>query len=342
MKSSAYKAAGVDIDEATRALGRAKAFIKTTFNKNTATDIGSFGGVYRIDGAGGKMLVASTDGVGTKLKIAQQLNIHDTVGCDIVNHCVNDILVMGARPLFFLDYFGTGRLEGKVLVDVIKGLSQACRENKCVLIGGETAEMPGMYKPGDYDLVGTIIGEIEKGKIITGAKVKAGDIVIGLGSVGLHTNGFSLARRVFEGKKVSYKKYIKELGTTLGAALLKPHKSYLNSVYPLIRKYFSSVHGIAHLTGGGFYDNIPRVMPKNVDCLVERKNWPVLPIFRLIQKLGNVDSGEMHRVFNMGIGMVLIADANKEAVIRKSLADKGEKVYKIGKIIKGKGNVIVK
>jgi phosphoribosylformylglycinamidine cyclo-ligase len=341
MKSSLYKKSGVDIDAAAKALDRAKTFIKSTFNKNTATDFGSFGGVYRLEGAGNRLLVASTDGVGTKLKIAQQLNIHDTVGCDIVNHCVNDILVMGAKPLFFLDYFGTGRLQSNVLVDVIKGLSRACRENKCVLIGGETAEMPGMYKQGDYDLVGTIIGEINKGRIITGGKVKKGDVVLGLASVGLHTNGYSLARKIFESKNISYTRHVNELGTTLGAALLKPHKSYLNSVYSLIQKYFNHVHAIAHLTGGGFYDNIPRVMPKNTNCVIDKGSWRVLPIFKLIQRLGKVSDAEMHRVYNMGIGMVLIVDEKREAVIRQFLVNKGEKVYKIGKITNGKGNVII-
>lgn len=338
-KSNLYKKAGVDIDAATNALSRAKKFIKSTFNKNVATDIGSFGGVYRI--SKDKMLVSSTDGVGTKLHIAQEMNIHDTVGQDIVNHCVNDILVMGAKPLFFLDYFGTGKLEGRVLVDVIDGMAKACRENSCVLIGGETAEMPGTYKPGDYDLVGTIIGEINNNRIITGDKVKAGDVVLGLPSVGLHTNGYSLARRIFKDNKVSFRKYFKELKGPLYKAMLKPHKSYLKSVYPLLEKHFSSVHGIVHLTGGGYYDNIIRVLPDDAVCVVKRGTWPVLPVFSLIQKLGKVGWQEMHRVFNMGIGLVLIVDAKKAAVIKKFLAGKKEKVYEIGRIIKGKKSVIV-
>jgi phosphoribosylformylglycinamidine cyclo-ligase len=338
-KSDMYKKAGVDIDAAVSALKKAKTFIKSTFNKNVATDIGSFGGVYKI--SKDKMIVASADGVGTKLKIAQQLNLHKTVGQDIVNHCTNDILVMGARPLFFLDYFGTGKLEPDVLVDVIDGLSKACRENNCVLIGGETAEMPGIYKPGDYDLVGTIIGEINNNRIITGEKVRPGDIILGLGSVGLHTNGFSLARNVFESAKLPYTKKIKELKTTLGLALLKPHRSYLTSVFPAIEKYFASIHGIAHLTGGGFYDNINRVLPDNCDAVCLRGTWPVLPIFELIQNTGNVGWQEMHRVFNMGIGMTVIVDKTKAKQISAFLAKKGEKVYEIGQVVKGTGIVIV-
>jgi phosphoribosylformylglycinamidine cyclo-ligase len=338
-RSDLYKKAGVDIDAAAFALKKAKAFIKSTFNKNVATDIGTFGGVYKI--SRDKFLVASTDGVGTKLKIAQRLGIHTTVGEDIVNHCTNDILVMGARPLFFLDYFGTGKLDGGVLVKVIRGLSKACRENGCVLIGGETAEMPGIYKKGDYDLVGTIVGEINDGRIITGEKVKHGDIILGLSSVGLHTNGFSLARRVFDGAKMPYSSGIKELGTTLGAALLKPHRSYLNSVFPAIEKYYGYIHGIAHLTGGGFYDNINRVLPGNCDAVCLRGTWPVPPIFGLIQNTGNVGWQEMHRVFNMGIGMTLIVDKSRAKEIKNFTAKKGEKVFEIGQIIKGTGKVIV-
>jgi phosphoribosylformylglycinamidine cyclo-ligase len=338
-RSDLYKKAGVDIDAAAGALKRAKYFIKSTFNKNVAVDIGSFGGVYKI--SKDKFLVASTDGVGTKLKVAQQLGIHTTVGQDIVNHCTNDILVMGARPLFFLDYFGTGKLEGKTLVDVIKGLSKACRENGCVLIGGETAEMPGLYKKDDYDLVGTIIGEINNSRIITGEKVKHDDIILGLASVGLHTNGFSLARSVFETAKISYTKKIKELGTTLGAALLKPHRSYLNSVFPAVEKYFGFIHGMAHLTGGGFYDNINRVLPDNCDAVCLRGTWPVLPVFNLIQKTGNVGWQEMHRVFNMGIGLTMIVDKTRAKEIAAFVSKKGEKVFEIGQVIKGSGKVIV-
>ncbi|HDQ25513.1 MAG TPA: phosphoribosylformylglycinamidine cyclo-ligase [bacterium] len=338
-KSNLYKKAGVNIDEAMSALSKAKKLIKSTFNGNVAADIGSFGGVYRL--SGGNYLVASTDGVGTKLKIAQSLNVHDTVGRDIVNHCVNDILVMGAKPLFFLDYFGTGKLDGSVLVEVIKGLSAACRENGCVLLGGETAEMPGIYKPGDYDLVGTIVGEAAPGRIITGKNVKRGDVIIGLGSDGLHTNGYSLARRVFESNGIPYTKHLKELGTTAGKALLKPHRSYFKSVYPLIRKKFKAVKAVAHITGGGFYDNIVRVLPENMRAVISGGSWKVLPVFKLIQKLGRIGDEEMHRVFNMGIGMVLIAGKKEAGSVARFLKAKGERVYNIGVVEKGKRSVEV-
>lgn len=338
-KSELYKKAGVDIDTATKALNRAKKFIKSTFNKKVGTDIGSFGGVYKISKE--KYVVASTDGVGTKLKIAQALNIHHTVGEDIVNHCVNDILVMGARPLFFLDYFGTGKLEAQVLVKVIKGLSKACRENNCVLIGGETAEMPGIYKPGEYDLVGTIVGEVEPDRVVTGKSVKPGDAVLGLASSGLHTNGYSLARRVFETAGIRYTQRVKGLGTTLGDALLKPHRSYLNPVWKVFKKHFKDVHSIAHITGGGFYDNIVRVLPDTTDCEVAEGSWDVPPIFSLIQKTGRISKEEMHRVFNMGIGLVVIVSASKAGEIQKVFAGAGEKVYNIGRIVKGRGKVRV-
>lgn len=338
-KFELYKKAGVDIDAASFALKKAKRFIKSTFNKAVGVDVGSFGGVYKIDKD--RYLVSSIDGVGTKLKIAQAMNIHTTVGQDIVNHCVNDILVMGSRPLFFLDYFGTGKLNPGVFANVIYGISKACRENRCVLIGGETAEMPGIYKNGDYDLVGTIIGEINNKRIITGERVKPGDVVLGLRSTGLHTNGYSLARKIFEHAKVPYNKYLKELGTTLGKNLLAIHKSYFNSVYPAIHEYYSFIHGLAHLTGGGFYENIIRVLPDNCTCVCLRGRWDILPIFNLIQRLGNVSWREMHRVFNMGIGMVLIVDEIKAKEIKRFLMSKGEKVYEIGKIIKGKREVVV-
>jgi len=336
-KKFSYKQSGVNIDAAVDALSIAKKHIKSTFNKRVVTDIGSYGGVF--DMGNGRCTVASTDGVGTKLKIAQELNKHDTVGQDIVNHCVNDILVMGARPLFFLDYFGCGKLEGKVLVDVIDGMAKACRENGTVLIGGETAEMPGVYKDGEYDLVGTIVGEVKKAKLLTGDKVKPGDAVIGIGSYGLQTNGFSLARRVFESAKIPYTKHIPELKTTLGLALLEPHRSFFKSVYPLYEK--NMINAMSHITGGGFYDNIVRVLPKNVNCVVKKGSWDVLPIFKMIQKLGNVDEREMHRVFNMGVGMVIIVKKENVKKALVSLKKAGERAWEIGKIVKGSREVVV-
>lgn len=337
---NAYKKAGVDIDKKADILKSVKKFIKATYNKKVKTDFGTFGGIYQI--SKDKLLVASTDGVGTKLKIAQELNLHKYAGIDIVNHCVNDILVMGAKPLFFLDYIGVGKVEYKVISEIIKSLAEGCRENNCVLIAGETAEMPDVYKKGEYDLVGTIIGEIPAGKIITGKNVKEGDAVIGLTSSGLHTNGYTLARKIFELKKISYNTYIKKLNGTLGDVLLKPHKSYFKSVYPLIENYFNYIHSIAHITGGGFYDNIARVIPASVDCVIFKDKWQVPEIFRMIQEYGKVSEHEMYKVFNMGIGLVLIVDKNKLSEIIKFLSNKKEKVYIIGDIIKGSGNVIIK
>ncbi len=334
---NAYKKAGVDIDKKSEILKRVKGFIKLTYNKNVKTDFGTFGGVYQI--SKNKMLVASVDGVGTKLKIAQKMNIHKYVGYDIVNHCVNDILVMGAKPIFFLDYIGIGKVQAEVIAEVIKSLSTSCRENDCVLIAGETAEMPDVYKNGEYDLVGTIIGEIENGRIITGNKVKEGDIVIGFTSSGLHTNGYTLARKIFESKKISYNKYIDEINGKSGDVLLTPHRSYYKVVYPLIQKYFNYIHSIAHITGGGFYDNIARVIPKNTDCIIFKDKWDIPPIFNLIQRYGEISDCEMYKVFNMGIGLILVIDKN---YVEKIANEIKEKVYIIGEIKKGKGKVIVK
>ena len=335
-----YKKAGVDIDAKANILKKAKAFIKTTYNKNVKTDFGTFGGVYKI--TENKWLVSSVDGVGTKLKIAQKMNKHNTVGIDIVNHCVNDILVMGAKPLFFLDYIGIGKVNEKIICDIIKGLSFACKKSNCVLIAGETAEMPDVYKNEEYELVGTIIGEIENKRIITGEKVKEGDIVLGLASSGLHTNGYTLARKIFEENKIDYKNYINELKGIAGEILLKPHKSYFSSVYPAIQRYFNEIHSIAHITGGGFFDNIARVIPDNVNCVIKKGSWQILPVFKFLQEKGNVSDEEMHKVFNMGIGLVLIVDKNSVKKIEKFLLSKKEKVYIIGEIEKGQGRVLIK
>ena len=337
MSSFTYKKAGVNIDAAARSLKKAKKLIKATFNQNVVTDVGSFGGVYRISPV--KNLVTSTDGVGTKLKIAQKINMHGGVGQDIVNHCVNDILVMGARPLIFLDYIGIGKVGPKVIGEIIKGLSKACRENSCVLIGGETAEMPDVYRQGEYDLVGTIVGDIENGRVITGKKIKKGDVVIGLASSGLHTNGYSLARKIFESKRIPYTKKIKPLKKKLGEVLLTPHKSYFRAVYPLIKKSYRDIHGMAHITGGGFYDNIARILPKNVDCVINKKAWKPLPVFKLIQDKGKVEDKEMYRVFNMGIGLVMVVSGKKAKQVYNYLKNKKAKPYIIGNIVKGRGKV---
>jgi phosphoribosylformylglycinamidine cyclo-ligase len=284
------------------------------------------------------VLVSSMDGVGTKLKIAVALNKHDTVGQDLVNHCVNDIAVVGAEPLFFLDYIGMGKLEPRVFSQIIDGLVKACAEAGCALIGGETAQMPGMYSAGDYDLVSTIVGVVERGEIIDGSRIRPGDAIIGLASTGLHTNGYSLARQVlFAQMRVRLDDYHGALGCTFGDELLKIHRNY----WPVIRKIRDSIHGIAHITGGGFYDNIPRVLPKNCRAIIRNGSWEVPVIFKLLQEGGGIMDEEMHRVFNMGIGMVLIVDPKSVAAVQKVASRTGVKSYLIGEIRKGKTAVSI-
>src|SRR6476646_3130447 len=307
MKAVTYADAGVDIDAANRATERIKELARRTFNARTLSDIGSFGGMF--DGAFPAMrqpvLVASADGVGTKLKVAFETGVHNTVGADLVNHCVNDILVQGARPLFFLDYFATGKLEPDVTASVVEGMARACRENGCVLLGGETAEMPSMYSDGEYDLAGFIVGVVDKQKVIDGKSIVPGDLILGLPSTGLQTNGYSLARKLFfevGGYKVD--SHIDELGSTVGEALLATHSSFLPQLGLLLDS--GRIKGLAHITGGGFLENIPRILPDNVSVEIDRGSWTEPPIFGLMQRLGNVSETEMFRTFNMGIGMVII------------------------------------
>jgi len=295
--------------------------------------VGFFGGLYRLKGYDEPVLVSSVDGVGTKLKLASALGKHDTVGIDIVHHCVNDILACGAEPLFFLDYIGMGRMVPERVEAIAKGLASACREVGCALIGGETAEMPGLYSGEDYDLVGFVIGVVEKSKLIQGRKIAAGDAIIGLPSSGLHTNGYSLARKVFgESRSVLDTPY-PELGRTLGEALLEPHRSYYKPLKPLL----PLVKGLAHITGGGLIDNVPRVLPEGLAAGFDSKTWTVPPIFALIEKRGNIDRDEMFHVFNMGIGMVIICSGDSVAKLTKSLPE--AKV--IGEVIKQKGMRVV-
>lgn len=295
--------------------------------------MGFFGGLYRLKGYDEPVLVSSVDGVGTKLKLASALGKHDTVGIDIVHHCVNDILACGAEPLFFLDYIGMGRMVPERVEAIAKGLASACREVGCALIGGETAEMPGLYSGEDYDLVGFVIGVVEKSKLIQGRKIAAGDAIIGLPSSGLHTNGYSLARKVFgESRSVLDTPY-PELGRTLGEALLEPHRSYYKPLKPLL----PLVKGLAHITGGGLIDNVPRVLPEGLAAGFDSKTWTVPPIFALIEKRGNIDRDEMFHVFNMGIGMVIICSGDSVAKLTKSLPE--AKV--IGEVIKQKGMRVV-
>jgi len=339
---SAYARAGVDIDAATNAVSRMKAHIKTTLTPGVLTDVGSFGGMFALSALGAledPVLVSSIDGVGTKLNIAFATGRHDTIGRDLVNHCVNDILVQGARPLFFLDYFGTGKLEPGVASDVVKGLSNGCRLAGCALIGGETAEMPGLYAPGEYDMAGCIVGIVERGKIVDGSRVQPGDAVIGLASDGLHTNGYSLARQaLLEDAGLSLDAAVPELnGVTLADALLWPHRCYAPAVLPLLNLSPTPIKAMAHITGGGFTDNIPRVLPAGVGVQIDKAAWDVPPLFRLIQSKGKVTEAEMFRVFNMGIGFMLIVSADEASGVLAHLQESGETAFKIGMTIMGKG-----
>ncbi len=332
---TSYRDAGVDIDAQDEALREVRRIARGTFTPNVISDIGSFGGLFRasFDGIDKPVLVSSTDGVGTKLRVAQAMKIHDTVGYDLVCHCVNDVLVQGARPLFFLDYFATGKLKPAVMTDVIRGMARACSENGCALIGGETAEMPGFYGDDDYDVAGFIVGVVDESKVITGNDVREGDVLIGLPSVGLHTNGYSLARRVI----TDYQEIVPGIGK-LGEALLAPHISYLKPLLPLVEQ--RALHALAHVTGGGLTDNVPRVLPETLDARIKLGSWPVLPLFRYLHERGNVDAEEMLRVFNMGIGMVVIAAPEQVEPIAKHFTAAGQQFYFIGNVVRGRGRVV--
>ena len=340
--SATYKAAGVDIEAGDEAVHRLKEYAQSTFTENVLTDVGAFGGMFRLNTheMAEPVLVSSIDSVGTKVKIAAMMQKYDTIGMDMVNHSVNDILVQGAKPLFFLDYIATSKLEPAVAADIVKGMSQACREAGCALIGGEIAEMPGVYVEGELDVAGCIVGIVDHPKIIDGSKVREGDVVIGLASSGLHTNGYSLARKVlFEDHGLNVGEHMPELGAVLGDVLLTPHRCYVKPVHAVMEQY--EVHAMAHLTGGGFYSNIPRVLPLDCQVTVERRNWPVAPIFSLIQDRGNIEEHEMHRTFNMGIGMVLIVPKERAVEIVETLRNVGELAYMIGEVHKGGREVTV-
>ncbi len=343
MTTSRYADAGVDIDAKAAALSRAKAAIRSTFTPGVLGDVGGFGGLFRPDFSKYRepVLVGSTDGVGTKLKIAIDMGRHDTCGADLVNHCVNDILVQGARPLFFLDYIATGKVEPGLIESVIEGIARGCRENGTALLGGETAEMPGFYAAGEYDVAGTIVGVVDREKIVDGSRVTAGDIAVGLPSVGLQTNGYTLARKVFFDRMGrTPQDRLDELGgRAIGDVLLDPHLSYLRPVEPLLDA--GLVHGLAHLTGGGFYDNIPRVLPQGLDVVVKSGAWPVPPVFEVIRREGDVSFEEMHRVFNMGIGMVVFlaaGDLGRAAELWKAA---GQRWFAIGNVKSGRHHVVV-
>ena len=334
---SAYAAAGVDIDQKMAGSASIKKMVKSTRTPGVLNEIGSFGGFFASPGKD-KILVASTDGVGTKLKIAAMAGKHDTIGQDIVNHCVNDILVQGAVPLFFMDYVGISKFEGWIFEQVVSGLCKACRENGCALLGGETAEMPGLYPPKEYDLVGTIVGEVDRWRVVTGKSIRPGDVMIGLPSSGLHTNGYSLARRViFELAKLKIDDVLPGTNKTVEDVLLAVHRSYLRPVTTLMKSI--QVRGMAHITGGGFPDNVPRVLPDDVNAVFDRASWIVPEVFKFIQRVGKVDREEMYRVFNMGIGMVVVVrkqDLDKSiAILRKT----GSKPVIVGWIEKGSRTV---
>lgn len=336
-----YRAAGVDIDEAQRALRAVSSSIRSTYNDQVLGGIGGFGGLFKAEfpGVDKPVLVSSIDGVGTKTKIAAMVGEFKGLGRDIVNHCVNDILCQGARPLFFLDYFGCSRLSGLVFEEIVKEMAAACGEVGAVLIGGETAEMPTVYHDDEIDLVGTVVGIVEQDRRLPRGSAKLGDAVVGIASNGLHTNGYSLARRaLFEMGGLSVRDEIKDLGQTIGEALLRPHKCYFQSVYPILQD-MDGVFGVAHITGGGLYDNIPRVLESDFRVVIERRYWTPLPIFQLIQQTGNIPDHEMFRAFNMGIGMVLIVDRMSAAAVVQRLNDAGESAAVIGEIQPGAHDV---
>jgi phosphoribosylformylglycinamidine cyclo-ligase len=338
---SSYKDSGVDIDAQDEALREVRRIARDTYTPGVLSDIGSFGGLFKgtFEGIESPVLVSSTDGVGTKLRVAQAMKIHDTVGYDLVCHCVNDILVQGARPLFFHDYYATGRLRPPVMTDVIRGMARACKENGCALIGGETAEMPGFYGDDDYDVAGFIIGVVDQKNLIEGAKaVREGDVMIGLPSVGLHTNGYSLARKIlFDKLGYDHQSIIPGIGKA-GEVLLQPHISYLKPLMPLVEQ--RAIHAMAHITGGGLTDNVPRVLPDTLDAKIKLGSWPVLPIFRLFYDKGGVEREEMLRVFNMGLGMVLMVAPDEVSKVVAHFTQIDQKYFFIGNVVKGSGKVV--
>ncbi|OQB89907.1 MAG: Phosphoribosylformylglycinamidine cyclo-ligase [Verrucomicrobia bacterium ADurb.Bin118] len=349
MKQKAYARAGVDIDLGNRVKATLPQLLARTRRREVLGKVGGFGGLFALDVRKYRqpVLVSSVDGVGTKLKIAFAMDRHDTIGADLVNHCVNDIAVLGAEPLFFLDYLGTAKLEPRVFTDIVRGFARACAENRCALIGGETAQMPGFYRAGEYDLSGTIVGVVEKSRMLNGAKtVRAGDVLIGLASSGLHTNGYSLARRIFfDRMKLKPTSYVAELQNTLGAELLRVHVSYGPLIQALLRKFNGAaraagacpIRAFAHITGGGFVDNLPRILPRYCDAVIRQGSWELLPIFQLLAAKGGVPPDELYQVFNMGIGMVAVVAADRAAAVLKFIRARRHKAWCIGEVVKGRG-----
>jgi phosphoribosylformylglycinamidine cyclo-ligase len=366
MKQKAYARAGVDVDLGNRVKSTLPQLLAATRRAEVLGQVGGFGGLFALDlrRHTEPVLVSSVDGVGTKLKVAFALDRHDTIGQDLVNHCVNDIAVLGAEPLFFLDYLGIGKLEPRVFRQIISGFAKACAENRCALIGGETAQLPGFYRPGEYDVSGTIIGVVEKSRILDGRMIRPGDAVIGLASSGLHTNGYSLARKIFfEQMRLKPSSRLPELGNRLGDELLRVHAGYGPLVQKLLKRFnlehgsgraslsgatrkkshrhdeCLTIKGIAHITGGGFVDNIPRVLPKNCDVVIHKGSWAVLPIFQILQARGRVREQELYRVFNMGIGMTLIVAPDRADAVLKFIRGRQQQAWIIGEVAKGVGKV---
>jgi phosphoribosylformylglycinamidine cyclo-ligase len=339
-----YKQSGVDIDAGNEVVRRIRSLARGTFTTGVLSEIGSFGGLFRLGAAGADdpVLVASADGVGTKLRVAFMTGVHTSIGVDLVNHCVNDILVQGAQPLFFLDYLATGRLNPDVAVQIVEGLANACRTNGCALLGGETAEMPGFYADGEYDVAGFIVGVVPRANVIDGRSIAPGDVLVGLPSSGLHTNGYSLARRIaFESAKLSVDAVIPELGRSIGEALLVPHRSYLPVVRPLIGEGLGLIKGMAHITGGGITDNLPRVLPAGTHARIDRSTWQPPAIFRWLQRTGAVPDADMLRTFNMGLGLILACAPDRERELIDALAGAGEPdAVRIGEIRAGGEGVV--
>ncbi len=331
--SSRYAEAGVDIDKANDFIDEIKPIVSSTYRRGVLTDIGGFGGLFALGGDRYKdpVLVSSTDGVGTKLMVANLCNKHDTIGIDLVAMCVNDIVVCGAQPLFFLDYFSVGKLDTAVAVDVVRGIAKGCEISKCSLIGGETAEMPGLYSAGDYDLAGFVVGIAERDKLIDGSEIKVGDKIIGLSSSGIHSNGYSLVRKIcFDELGLKVDDYVDELGCTLGEELIRPTRIYTESMLNLFKNF--KVRGLVHITGGGFDDNIPRVLPKGSKAVINEGSWPIQPIFQFLQAKGNVPVAEMRRTFNYGIGMAVVVDEKVVDDVVSQLTALGESPYIIGEV----------
>lgn len=340
-KSWTYKEAGVDIDAGAKEVELIKESVKETYIDGVLGDLGGFGGLFSLkqEWSDEPVLVSGTDGVGTKLRLAIDLGIHDTIGQDCVAMSVNDVLVQGAKPLFFLDYIATGKLEPKLMADIVKGVANACKESGCALLGGETAEMAGFYQEGDYDVAGFAVGIVDRKKLITGETISEGDVILGIPSTGIHSNGYSLVRKLAKENHWDLKKVYPTFNKSLGEVLLTPTRLYPKVVLPLLSHI--DIKGMVHITGGGFYENIPRILPEGTAVVIDGDSWPVLPIFPFLKKEGNIDAHEMYRTFNCGIGMLLILSQEDADKAMDILSEQGEKIYRIGYVTKGKKEVTI-